>query len=208
MAKKTMILASVAVAIALILVVGVTSQDLTIDIPKEEQAEILKTKPTDIVDFDAVQFGNELSLSMHIGNTIPQTIEDIPLSDSSIGFAYGWLGEDKTIVGHLEGGSGHMQGYLVSMYHDTIQDGWKIEPVDADVISKNLSGADFCMNIRDGSAMLTLQDNTILVDTSPDFRPQVNAFFVDRALSLELGTSPWCHPRQIAAIIIDIIKTD
>ena len=203
-----MIAASVAVAIALILIVGVTSQDLTIDIPKQEQTKIVKTKSTDIVDFDAVQFSNELSLSMHTGNTIPQTIEDIPLSDSSIGFAYGWLGEDKTGGRHMEGeGSGHLKGYLVSMYHDTMQDGWQVEPVDVDTIPLG-HGIDFCMNIRDGSAMLTLQDNTILVDTSPDFRPQINAFFVDRALSLELGTNPWCHHEQIAANIIDIVKTD
>ena len=207
--KKIITISSIAVIIAII-VIGITTQDLTdFEVPVKQEQKELKTKATDIVDFDAVQFSNELSLLMHTGGTIPQTIEDIPLSDSSIGFAYGWLGEDKTGGGHMEGeGSGHMRGYLVSMYHDTIQDGWQIEPVDADTIPLKKYGIDFCMNIRDGSAILTMQENTILVDTSPDFRPQINAFFVDRAVSLELGTSSWCHPGQIAANIIDIIKSE
>jgi len=200
---------SIAVIIAII-VIGITTQDLTdFEVPIKQEQKELKTKTTDIVGFDAVQFGNELSLSMTIGDDVPITIDEIPLSDSAIGFAYGWFGEDKTGGGHIEvEGSGHLQGYLVSMYHDTMQDGWQVEPVDVDVIPLGIAGIDFCMNIRDGSAMLTMQDNTILVDTSPDFRPQINAFFVDRAVSLELVTSRWCHPGQITANIIDIIKPE
>ena len=95
-----------------------------------------------------------------------------------------------------------MQGYIVSMYHDT-EDSWQVKPIDVDLMPPTF-GFDYCISIRDRPAMLTIQNNTIFVDTPPDIKPQVNAFFVDRAASLELGKNPICHSNQIAGTIIDI----
>ena len=89
------------------------------------------------------------------------------------------------------------------MYHDT-EDGWQVEPVDLVVLSPERDGFDYCISISDGPAKMTIQNNTIYVDTPPDIKPQINAFFVDRAASLELGKNPICHSNQIAANIIDI----
>ena len=148
MKKKIIMVSSIAVIIA-ILVIGITTQDLAdLVVPVKQEQKELKTKTTDIVDFDAVQFGNELSLSMSIGNIIPETIDEIPLSESAIGFAYGWFGDSNISGGHVEGkGSGHLQGYIVSMYHDT-EDGWQVEPVDVDLLPPTF-GSDYCISVRD-----------------------------------------------------------
>ena len=206
MKKKPIMVSGIAVIIAII-VIGITTQDLTtITVPEIQEKQFIKINPTDIVDFSAVQFGNELSLTMTIGDDVPITIDEIPLSDSAIGFGYGWYGDSEPPKsGHLEGGgSGHLQGYVVSMYHDTAEDGWQLEPVNMDLLTPFGWDIDYCLSLVNKSAKLRIQNNTIFVDTPPDIKPQVNAFFVNQAASLELSTSNKCHDNQIAATIIDI----
>ena len=213
MVRKEIIGGSIAAAIAIIFVLVLT----TTTVPEIQEKQFIKTDPTYIVDFGAVQYENELSLTMSLGDDVPQDISDIPLSESALGFAYGWFGINKQKPGEeVEGrGPNHLIGYIVSMYHDDIEPdwkvqpdlkvgpGWKVEPVLADIILGH-APIDYCVRFWGPPAEVQIVDNTLSLKTFPDTAPILNAFFVDRAVSLEiLGHSLQCHGNQFAAHIID-----
>lgn len=198
------IVAGVTISIIVILVATNLSE---MEMPaKQDEKEILKTKSTEVIGLAAVQIGNQLSLLMSTGDDTPQTLDEITLSDSAIGFGYGWLGESKTSGGDVKGeGSGQLRGYMVSAYLDNDSPNeWKTELITVDVIP----GFGYCMFHNESLVELDITGNTIFIQTPSDSPPNINAAFVDRAASFELFYDDRCHSNQVAAKIIDVHKLE
>ncbi len=87
MVRKEIVGGGIAAAVIILVLVVISSQDLM-----ESKETKIAVKPTDIAEFSAVQYGNELSLSMSLGDIIPESLDDIPLSEDAIGLGYGWFG--------------------------------------------------------------------------------------------------------------------
>lgn len=76
---------------------------------------------------------------------MPQTIDDLQLSDSAIGFGYGWFGVRKTGGGHIEEGEGHLRGYTINIFSSEDESGWEVKLATFDVY--NISDIDGCIGI-------------------------------------------------------------
>lgn len=203
--------AAVAVAVVILSVVyfGDMGKANIVDFEKEEHITIAN-KPQDVLSMSAEQYGNELSLSMIANGTIPQSLDELSLSESAIGFGYGWFGPRNIEVGHLEGaGTGHLKGYIVILNakNSTANinaTGWEVQAVRVDVALGNWP-VNYCMKIKPGSADLQIQENKISIKTPSDVPPNIKAFFVDRIASFELKPEQTpCHLGQLSAKTIDI----
>jgi len=210
MVRKEIIGGAVAAIIIIFVVLVLPSEDV-MDSEVVVKETKIAVKPTDIADLSAVQFGNELSLSMSLGDIIPESLDDIPLSENAIGFGYGWFEVTKTIEEHsIKGGPGHMRAYLVNKYiDDTGSSAWKLETANVDIIALVDYHVDFCLRTFDTVAEMVLANKTITVKTPPDTTPRMNAFYVDRAASFELvPDNRYCHQEQMGATIIDLLKLE
>jgi len=203
--------AAVAVAVVILSVVYFGDMERTdiADFEKEEYI-IIANKPQDVLSMSAEQYGNELSLSMIVNGTIPQSLDELSLSESAIGFGYGWFGPRNIEVGHIEGaGAGHLKGYIVILNakNSTANinaTGWEVQAVSVDVVPENWP-VNYCMRIKPGSADLQIQENKISIKTPSDIPPNIKAFFVDRVASFEIKPDQRpCHLGQLSAKTIDI----
>ena len=140
---------------------------------------------------------------------MPNTIDEISLSDSAIGFGYGWFGVVGSGEGHLEGGEGHLRGYIVKITEDESE--WKPDPVRLDLMLGELKTyGDACISPQMYPADFSVDDNIITLTNGPDNRPYVNAFFVNRIVSFEIipDINNLCHENQYLMNIIDIERSE
>ena len=211
MASKAIIGGGIAAAIAIVFVIFVVSSDTISNVsPETAEKELIPSNdPVDVIDFTAVQFGDVITLNMTIGAAMPDTFHDISLSDSAIGFGYGWFGIKGSGEGHLEGGIGHLLGYIVMITEDESE--WKAVPVKLDLITPTKAPySDACVSIYEYPADFSVDDNIITLTNGPDNRPYVNAFFIDRIASFEIlpNINDWCHENQYFMRIIDIYNSE
>jgi len=212
MTKSYIIAGAVAAAVAIVLVIFVVSSDTISNVsPETAEKELIPSNdPVDVVDFTAVQFGDEITFHMTIGAEMPQTFDEISLSDSAIGFGYGWFGVKSVGKGHLEGeGEGHLRGYIVKITEDEPE--WEAKSVRLDLILRSGSiHSDACIALLKFPADFSVDDNIITLTNGPDNRPYVNAFFIDRIASFEIlpNINNWCHENQYFMKIIDIYNSE
>ena len=212
MASKAIIGGGIAAAVAIVFVIFVVSSDTISNVsPETAEKELIPSNdPVNVIDFTAVQFGDIITLDMTIGAAMPDTIDEILLSDSAIGFGYGWFGVKGIGAGHLEGeGEGHLRGYIVKITEDESE--WKADPVRLDLMIAALKTyGDACISIQKFPADFSVDDNIITLTNGPDNRPYVNAFFVDRIVSFEIipDIRNWCHENQYFMKIIDTERSE
>ena len=209
MTKTVIIGGGIAAAIAIVFVIFVVSPGTISNVsPVAEKELIPSNDPVDVIDFTAVQFVDVITLNMTIGAAMPDTFHEISLSDSAIGFGYGWFGIKGSSEGHLEGGIGHLLGYIVKITEDESE--WKAVPVKLDLITLTKSPYnDACILIYEYPADFSVEQNKITLTNGPDNRPFVNAFFIDRIASFEmLPHGYWCHDNQYYMSIIDIERSE
>jgi len=212
--KKIIAGAGAAVAVAVVILSVVYFGDMEraniVDFKKAEYI-IIANEPQDVLSLSAVQYGNELSLSMIANGTIPQSLDELSLSESAIGFGYGWFGSGNIQAEHFEGaGAGHLKGYIVTLNFQnssaTINaTGWEVQAVSVDVAHGHDWPVNYCMMINPGSADLQIEENKISIKTLNDVPPNINAFFVDRIASFEIKPNQTpCHLGQLSVKTIDI----
>lgn len=211
MTKKVVIVGGIAAAIAIVFVIFVVSSGTISNVsPETAEKELIPSNdPVDVVDFTAVQFGDVITLNMTIGAPMPDTFHEISLSDSAIGFGYGWFGGTGSGGGHMETkGVGHLLGYIVKITEDEPE--WKADPVRLDLIPVSLKTYDdACISIQKYPADFSVEQNKITLTNGPDNRPYVNAFFVDRIVSFEIFPhGKLCHDNQYFMSIIDIERSE
>ena len=216
MSQRKIFLGTITAAAVIVFVLLVTiPEDITklVTIPEDTTKSVVEEekewhKPTDIVEFSAVQYGNELTLSMSLGDIIPESLDEIPLSEDAVAFGYGWFGGNKAEEkDHIDKGLPHMIGYILSLNrNDTASaNGWKLNAADIDTIFTKKFGVDYCLKLLDTNAVMVLANNTITVKTPPDTSPYLRAYFAQRAVSIELVPDDHvCHPGKIGAKIIDL----
>jgi len=206
MTKTVIIGIGIAAAVVVAVLTLVISSDVEPitqpEIVPQIQEQILSDGPVSVVDFTAVQYGDEITLTMTIGGEMPQTIDEISLSESAIGFGYGWFGVSGTGGGHEEGG-GHLRGYTINIFSSEDESGWEAKPAAWTVFKT--SYMDGCMGMGRPPADFSVEQNKITLTNEPDTRPYLNANFIDRIVSFEIRPeSKFCHQNQYAIKIIDI----
>ena len=210
MASKAIIGGGIAVVAIIFVIFVVSSGTISNVSPVAEKELIPSNDPVDVIDFTAVQFGDVITLDMTIGAAMPDTIDEMSLSESATGFGYGWFGGTRPGGGHLEGeGEGHLIGYIVKITEDEPE--WKADPVRLDLVlvSRSIYG-EACISIQKFPADFSVDDNIITLTNGPDNRPYVNAFFVDRIVSFEIipNINNWCHENQYFMKMLDIYKSE
>ena len=212
MVRKEIVGGAIAAAAVIILVSLVIPSEDLIESEVVVKETKIAVKPTDIAEFSAVQYGDELSLSMSLGDIIPESLDDIPLSEDSIGFGYGWFGVFRASDSiHVEStGPGHMLSYLVNMYrNDTISNDWKLEGATVDVLFQGDYYIDYCIRTFDVDGNMVLANKTVSIKTPPDSSPVIRAYFVLKAASFELvPENKFCHDDQIGVKLIDFIDLE
>ena len=207
MTKIAIIGVGIAAAVVVAVLTLVISSDVESitqpEIVPQIQEQILSDDPVSVVDFTALQYGDEITLTMTIGGEMPQTIDEISLSDSAIGFGYGWFGVSGTGGGHSEEGGGHLRGYTINIFSSEDKSGWEAKPAAWSVYKT--SYMDGCMVIGESPADFSVEQNKITLTNEPDTRPYLNANFFDRIVSFEIRPeSKFCHQNQYTIKIIDI----